>query len=67
MVRRIQRSGVVGPPLTVAHLALRGAGLPRMAVSGDQVILAWTEAGKAPVVHAAMARLASSAVFFDGR
>jgi hypothetical protein len=43
-VRRIQPSGAKSPALTVSGLASgRASGYPRMGLSGDQLLLAWTD------------------------
>lgn len=42
--RRIHPSGAVSPPVTVAGLAGgRASGYPRLALDGEQIVLAWTE------------------------
>ncbi len=58
-VRRVAADGGAGPPMTVARTAAaRASGFPRIARSGDQVVLAWTEAGKPSRLRAAVARVA---------
>ena len=44
-VRRVQRSGARSAPLTVSDIAgSRASGYPRLAASGNDIVLAWTEA-----------------------
>jgi hypothetical protein len=58
-VRRVARDGGAGPMMTVARTAsARGSGFPRLARSGDRVVLAWTEAGKPSHVRTVRARIA---------
>ena len=46
-VRRVQRSGVRSPPVTVSNVAgSRASGYPRLAAAGKDVVLAWTETGE---------------------
>ena len=43
-VRRVERSGATSTPVTVATLVNnRSSGYPRMAISGNEVVLAWTD------------------------
>jgi hypothetical protein len=59
-VRRVAADGAIGPATTVARTATaRSSGFPRIARSGDRVVLAWTEAGKPSHVRTALARIAS--------
>jgi len=52
------RDGAVGPPLIVASASVdRAAGFPRVAVAGDALLFAWTEAAATPAVRAAIVRL----------
>ncbi len=52
------RDGPVGPPLTVANASVeRMSGFPRMALAGDALLFAWTEASESPVVRTAVVRL----------
>ena len=60
-VRRVGATQAAGPPLTVAHTAQRGSGLPRLAVSGDQAVLAWTEPGSPSHLRTAVLRIAPAA------
>jgi hypothetical protein len=58
--RRIDRNGTRSAPVTIAGLAAgRASGYPRMALSGRELVFAWTEsaAGSAMVVKTATARL----------
>jgi hypothetical protein len=42
--RRIDRSGARSAPVTIAGLAAgRASGYPRMALSGRELVFAWTE------------------------
>lgn len=44
-VRRVQRSGARSAPITVGDIAgSRASGYPRLAASGTDIVLAWTEA-----------------------
>ena len=61
-VRRVAGDGSAGPVVTVARTAAaRASGFPRIARAGDQVIFAWTEAGKPSQVRTAIARVAPGA------
>ena len=52
------RDGPVGPPLTVAYASVeRMSGFPQMALAGDALLFAWTEASVSPVVRTAVVRL----------
>ena len=45
-VRRIDRAGTRSAPVTIAGLAAgRASGYPRMALSGRELVFAWTESG----------------------
>ncbi len=62
-VRRVAGDGTAGPVLTVTRTAAaRASGFPRIARTGDRVVLAWTEAGKPSHVRTAIARVAPPAV-----
>jgi hypothetical protein len=53
-IRRVGADGVLGQPRTVAESAsARSTGFPRMVRAGDQLVLAWTGAGRPSAVHAA--------------
>lgn len=57
-VRRVQRGGESGPPVTVAaSSAARASGFPRMLRVGDEVIFAWTDPGPTGGVRISAARL----------
>lgn len=44
LLRRVTPAGEAGPPVTAAaSSAARSAGFPRMALSGDRIVLAWTD------------------------
>lgn len=66
-VRRLVGGRTAGPALTVARTAARGSGLPRMAVAGNRVVLAWTQASKPPIVRTALAQVALSEALNDAR
>lgn len=52
--RRVTPDGKAGPPVTIAtSSAARASGFPRMAVSGDQVLFAWTVPGRPSAVKIA--------------
>ena len=55
-VREFPARGPAGAPRTLASTAAaRASGFPRMVRSGDQVVFAWTEAGKPSAIRAATA------------
>lgn len=55
-VRRVQPSGVLGPPTVIAKTDIsRSSGFPRMALLGNEVHFAWTEFGKPSRVRTAVA------------
>lgn len=59
-VRRVSPDGKIGLPTTVGSSAsTRASGFPRMAVSGDRVIFAWTEPGKPSEVRTARISIAA--------
>ena len=59
--RRISRSGVAGPPVTVAHTSSkRASGFPRVVQSGGALYFAWTEVGERP--HVRLAKLPKQAI-----
>ncbi|HKS26504.1 MAG TPA: sialidase family protein [Pyrinomonadaceae bacterium] len=56
--RRISASGTLGAVATIAETNIaRSSGFPRMARSGDEVVLAWTEFGKPSRVRTALINL----------
>jgi hypothetical protein len=56
--RRVQRDGALGPPTTVASSsAANASGFPRMAVTGSDVVFAWTVPGRSSVVRVARGRI----------
>ena len=58
--RRVTRDGKAGPALTVAaSSAQRASGFPRMAVTGGDVVFAWTAPGRPSRVRVARTPLAS--------
>jgi hypothetical protein len=61
--RRVERSGARSPSVTVSSLAgNRASGYPRIAVSGDDIVFAWTEnAESGSRVQTAIARLPGTA------
>jgi hypothetical protein len=59
-VRRVQRDGRVGAPVTVAiSSAARASGFPRMVTSGNNVIFAWTEPGRPSAIRVARASVSA--------
>ena len=55
-VRRVQSSGQVGAPMTVAtSSAARTSGFPKMVLSGTTALFAWTESGKPSAIRVARA------------
>jgi hypothetical protein len=58
LARRVRRDGGRGTPVTIANSsAARASGFPRMAVTGDRAMFAWTEPGKPAHVRVARVRL----------
>ena len=56
--RRIDRNGKAGAAMTIAaSSAARASGFPRMAVTGGDVVFAWTVPGRPSAVRVARARL----------
>jgi hypothetical protein len=56
--RRVGRDGTLGPAITVAtSSASRASGFPRMAISGSDVVYAWTVPGRPSAVRVARAKL----------
>jgi hypothetical protein len=50
--RRIEATGSKSAPVTIAGLAgSRASGYPRAAISGGEVVFAWTESGQAGALH----------------
>ena len=59
-VRRAERNGRLGTPVTVAaSSAARASGFPRMVVSGTTAVFAWTEPGRPSTIRAARAALSN--------
>lgn len=57
-VRRVERSGATSTPVTVAGVdAGRTSGYPRIALHGDELVLAWVARAGTPRVRTAVARL----------
>lgn len=57
-IRRIDADGTRGPARVVAgSSAARSSGFPRMALSDDRIVFAWTQPGEPPRVRTALARL----------
>jgi hypothetical protein len=55
-VRRVQRGGQLGAPVTVAtSSAARASGFPKMVISGTTAIFAWTEPGRPSAIRVARA------------
>jgi thiol-disulfide isomerase/thioredoxin len=60
LLRRVGRDGTLGPELRVgAQLAGRDAGFPRLARSGDSLVVMWTEPGSTSRIRAAEVPLAA--------
>jgi hypothetical protein len=58
-VRRVRPTGATGQSVTIANSsAARASGFPRMAVTGNQVLFAWTVPGSPSQVHVARTTLA---------
>jgi hypothetical protein len=54
-VRRIDPSGTAGPSIVVSGTAgARSGGFPRMARSGNEIVIAWTDAAEKPRVRTAV-------------
>ena len=57
-VRRVARDGKAGMPVTIAaSSAARANGFPKVAITGSNVMFAWTVAGKPSMVRVARAAL----------
>lgn len=57
-VRRLERSGLLSAPVTVAAIdSGRTSGYPRLAISGDELVLAWIEGTGPTQVRTATARI----------
>ena len=57
-MRRVHVDGRADAPVIVgASSAARAAGFPRMAVRGDEIVLAWTVPGTPSVLRVARARM----------
>ncbi len=66
-VRRVAGDGTTGSVMTVARTSTaRSSGFPRLARSGNQVVLAWTEGGKPSHVRTAIARVAPAGASRSG-
>lgn len=58
--RRISRTGVAGPAMTIASSsAARASGFPRMVITGNDVMYAWTVPGRPSSVRTARVALAN--------
>ena len=56
--RRVNRDGKLGAAITVAtSSAARASGFPRMAITGNEVVFAWTAPGRPSAVRVARAKL----------
>ena len=59
-VRRVGRDGRAGAPLTIARSsAARASGFPRMALTGSDVVFAWTAPGRPSAIRVARAAVTS--------
>ena len=57
--RRVSAAGRAGTPVTIAtSSAARASGFPRMAISGSDVVFAWTQPGRPSNIRLARAKLA---------
>ena len=57
-LRRLRNDGGLGPALRVAESsASRSSGFPRLAVSGQEVVFAWSDSAEPPRVRTAVLRL----------
>ena len=57
-MRRVDRKGSRSSPLTIAEIAgTRSSGYPRVALSGREIVFAWTDRQGTPQVHTAVAVL----------
>ncbi|MBW3660774.1 MAG: glycoside hydrolase [Gemmatimonadetes bacterium] len=60
LARRVGSDGRLGEPVTVARTSYaRASGFPRMALSGDEAVFAWTDPVEPSRVRTATARLAA--------
>lgn len=58
MVRRVRSDGNTGLPITVARTAAsRSSGFPQLVVTGERVVMAWTDGAKTGRVRTAFALL----------
>ena len=58
-VRRVASSGAAGAPMTIASSsAARASGFPRMALTGNDVVFAWTVPGRPSAIRVARMPLA---------
>ena len=58
-LRRVHADGKTGAPITIgASSAARASGFPRMAVSGEHVLFAWTVPGRPSTIRTARMRIA---------
>ncbi|HWL39539.1 MAG TPA: hypothetical protein VNO75_04810 [Gemmatimonadaceae bacterium] len=56
--RRVRTDGTMGPSMTIASAsAARASGFPRLAITGSDVVFAWTVPGRPSSVRVALARL----------
>mgnify|MGYP000973319120 CR=1 FL=1 len=59
LLRRVSVSGARGAEISIASIRIgRDAGFPELAISGDELVVIWTEPGEASRIRAARVRLA---------
>jgi hypothetical protein len=56
-LRQVEANGVAGAPLTVSGPGLQPGSVPRIEVSGKDIVVAWTKSGDVPVIHTAVVNL----------
>lgn len=58
MARHVRSNASFGPPVALVRTSgRRASGIPRAVLTGDGIVLAWTEAGKSPRVRTALLAL----------
>ena len=57
-LRRVTREGSRDAAISIAaSAAARSSGFPRLAMRGDEIVVAWTQSGDSARVHVGVARL----------
>jgi hypothetical protein len=60
-LRRVTRAGSRGAAISIAaSAAARSSGFPRLAMRGDEIVVAWTQPGDSARVHVGVVRLGES-------